>query len=228
MATALHKMASLDADPQQYKQLGDRPELTRLKNMIRKPLTRLCNYLNPHAPVELHNTMDTRQWFTRVCLMACLNSSSMLLMCQLKSKAAVISLGLMQRTRQQVTHSYLRSKEILPTSHLLYFTTCTFWDPLFLRKGVLRCLIRQNGVLLLNASSSSCLPAAVYLPLTHYGISSNVLIRHFTARTQIIAHGASATHVACSLGDTIGRYRKQQLSQHVGIDQVCATKVMRS
>ncbi len=34
MATALHKMASLDADPQQYKLLGDRPELTRLKDMI--------------------------------------------------------------------------------------------------------------------------------------------------------------------------------------------------
>ncbi len=36
MATALHKMASLDADPQQYKLLGDRPELTRLKDMICK------------------------------------------------------------------------------------------------------------------------------------------------------------------------------------------------
>ena len=36
MATALHKMASLDADPQQYKLLGDRPELTRLKDMIRE------------------------------------------------------------------------------------------------------------------------------------------------------------------------------------------------
>ncbi|DBA96718.1 TPA: hypothetical protein ACH3X1_015560 [Trebouxia sp. C0004] len=36
MATALHKMASLDADPQQYKLLGDRPELTRLKDMILK------------------------------------------------------------------------------------------------------------------------------------------------------------------------------------------------
>ena len=34
MATALHKMASLDADPQQYKLLADRPELARLKQMI--------------------------------------------------------------------------------------------------------------------------------------------------------------------------------------------------
>lgn len=43
MATALHKMASLDADPQQYKLLGDRPELTRLKDMIREswPLNQL-------------------------------------------------------------------------------------------------------------------------------------------------------------------------------------------
>ncbi len=39
MATALHKMASLDADPQQYKLLGDRPELTRLKDMICEPST---------------------------------------------------------------------------------------------------------------------------------------------------------------------------------------------
>ena len=34
MATALHKMASLDADPHQYQLLADRPELTRLKDMI--------------------------------------------------------------------------------------------------------------------------------------------------------------------------------------------------
>ena len=39
MATALHKMASLDADPQQYKLLGDRPELMRLKDMICELLT---------------------------------------------------------------------------------------------------------------------------------------------------------------------------------------------
>ena len=36
MATALHKMASLDADPQQYQQLADKPELTRLKDLICK------------------------------------------------------------------------------------------------------------------------------------------------------------------------------------------------
>lgn len=36
MATALHKMASLNADPQQYQLLADRPELTRLKDLICK------------------------------------------------------------------------------------------------------------------------------------------------------------------------------------------------
>ena len=36
MATALHKMASLDADPQQYQLLADRPELKRLKDLICK------------------------------------------------------------------------------------------------------------------------------------------------------------------------------------------------
>lgn len=39
MATALHKMASLDADPQQYQLVADRPELTRLKELICEPLT---------------------------------------------------------------------------------------------------------------------------------------------------------------------------------------------
>ena len=34
MATALHKMASLDADPLQYKMLADRPELKSLKDLI--------------------------------------------------------------------------------------------------------------------------------------------------------------------------------------------------
>ena len=37
MATALHKMASLDADPQQYQLLTDSPELTRLKDLICEP-----------------------------------------------------------------------------------------------------------------------------------------------------------------------------------------------
>ena len=34
MATALHKMASLDTDAQQYQLLADRPELTCLKDLI--------------------------------------------------------------------------------------------------------------------------------------------------------------------------------------------------
>lgn len=41
MATALHKMASLDADPKQYQLLADRPELTRLKDLICERTT-LC------------------------------------------------------------------------------------------------------------------------------------------------------------------------------------------
>lgn len=50
MATALHKMASLDADPQQYKLLGDRPELSRLKEMIceMSSLTHQCHI--SHCP----------------------------------------------------------------------------------------------------------------------------------------------------------------------------------
>jgi len=65
MATALHKMASLDGDPQQYKLLGDRPELTRLKDMICESLP--LNQLLPTCVLqafkaawscELHFTVD--------------------------------------------------------------------------------------------------------------------------------------------------------------------------
>ena len=45
MATALHKMASLDADPQQYQSVADRPELTRLKGLICEPITLCATYI---------------------------------------------------------------------------------------------------------------------------------------------------------------------------------------
>ena len=68
MATALHKMASLDADPQQYKHLGDRPELTHLKDMICELLIsggRTAVPLHAHEGLTLvatgsHHTPHTR------------------------------------------------------------------------------------------------------------------------------------------------------------------------